>query len=150
MGVLDATELKQDDLSQAPANPDGKADQLTLIVNSVGDICGCTVAAENILGGRQARLVGRPLSEIIPGFFCEGHSPSYRARHLAYLCQKNEWQECEIRGVNGNAFASEFKLSPRVIDGKTVFVLNLRQQEETRTSFVQQPQFNQKIKNESD
>lgn len=98
----------------------------TLIVDSLGNICGCGAAVEDILGASRSRLIGKRVSGFIAELFREGSSPSYNARYLAHLGADSEWRKFEAMDARGRGFVVEINVSRRMADGREVFVLDLR------------------------
>ena len=98
----------------------------TLIVDGFGNICGCGAAVEDILGASRSRLIGKRVSAFIADIFREGSSPKHDARYLAHLCAASQWQQFDATDARGSGFAVEINISRRMVDGREVFVLDLR------------------------
>lgn len=128
--TLQQTESMSDIIPAAATLVNGGAHG-TLIVDGMGRIRSCCTAVEEIFGASQVRLNGRRVSEFIASLFLGGSSPSYGERYLAYLCADGAWRKFEAIDSDGRAFAVEINLSRTLTDGREVFVLNLRQPEET-------------------
>lgn len=102
-----------------------------MTLDSLGRIRGCGVAAEELFKANRGSLIGRPVSEFIDGLSRGQSSPSYGARYLIYLCACSEWRRFEATGMGGRSFAVELNLFRPLEDGQEIFVLGLRQPEQT-------------------
>jgi len=112
------------------ANLANRRECATLIVDRLGNICGCGAAAEDILGASQSRLLGKRISAFVADLFRERSSLGDSARYLDHLCAANDWREFGAIDACGRGFAVEINLSRRMADGREVFVLNLRRPSE--------------------
>lgn len=112
----------------AAANFVDRADYATLILNRGGYISGCAASAETLFGDTETRLIGRRISEFVPGLLRDGYSPSFSARYLVHPCHEGEWREFAARDTLGRALAVEIKLMPMPSGGgdKEMYLLNLR------------------------
>lgn len=99
----------------------------TLIVDRLGRICGCGVAAEDVFGASRSRLVGRQVAEFIAGIFQNDGSSSGNAPDLAGPCNGGTWRTLEATDARGAVFAVDIRVSRRLTGGQEVFVLSLRQ-----------------------
>lgn len=120
------------DIYRAAANLANRDECGSLLLDSNGRIRGCDVAGERIFGARQARLVGRGISEFIEGLLFSGSSPSYSARYLTHLCAGGEWGKFKLIDIGGRRVGVELNLSRTRVDGREIFMLNLRRPEESR------------------
>lgn len=90
----------------------------TLILDRLGRIVSCGVAATTIFGDGQTGLAGRQISEFIAGLFLTGTSPSYCGPHLGYLCADDDWRRFEAKDVTGRRFVVHAMLSRMSFDGE--------------------------------
>lgn len=128
LAALQQTASKPD-MSPAAANLVNGARHGALVLDRLGRILSCGVAAERIFGANRVWLVGRCVSEFIDGLFLTGSSPSYNARYLVYLCADGEWRKFEARDADGHGFEVELNLSRVMTNGREMFLLNLRRAE---------------------
>lgn len=101
--------------------------QSTLILDGLGRICGCGVAAEDIFGATRGRLIGRPVADFIRGIDLDEGPAFDEVRSLAGPADAGVWRTFEATDARGIVFAVDVCLSRRVSDGQVVFVLGLRQ-----------------------
>jgi PAS domain-containing protein len=106
----------------------------TLILDGLGNICGCGAAAQDIFGASHSRLIGRRISAYIAGVFREEDSPSRNARFLAHLCADSGWRQFAATDARGRGFTLEISISLRMAGGREVFVIALRRPGETSST----------------
>jgi hypothetical protein len=100
----------------------------TLIVDALGRICACTVAAEHLFGASRSRLIGTQVSELVAGIFPRESTPLCNAGSLESLCENGDWRRFEARDAQRHGFAVEIHVSRRAANGQEeMFVLSLRQ-----------------------
>jgi hypothetical protein len=104
---------------------------VTVVVDALGSICGCGTAAEDLFEASRSRLIGRRISELVVGILFDGNSPGDDARQLLRLCAAGCWQHFEAIDEHGHIFPLEVHAMRRITGEQEVFVLNLRQAQES-------------------
>ena len=100
----------------------------TLIVDVLGRICACSVAAEHLFGASRSRLIGTQVSEFIAGIFPKESASLCNTENLGSLCESGDWRRFEAKDAQGHRFAVEIHVSRRAANGQEeMFVLSLRQ-----------------------
>lgn len=118
--------LKRDTTGLAEAGLPDRSEDDALILDGTGTIRSCGSAVQALFGGDKVRLIGRRVSEFIPGLPLGGRSPSFSERYLMYLCASHVWRRFRAHDPDANEFAVEIKLSRIRACGQEVFALNLR------------------------
>jgi len=100
----------------------------TLILDELGNILSCGIAAGKLFGGNLSDHMGKPISTLIPGFSLHNTSQSYNARYFAHLCTEGGWRKFDAIDVLGHEFPIEINLSLVESKAQGVFLLNVRRQ----------------------
>lgn len=98
----------------------------TLMLDRSCRILSCGDSATKVFGLSQLLLMGRPISEFIPGILSAGRSPSFGARYLAHLCAEGKWRTVAAKDAMGRQFKLELHLSKMVAGGREIFLLTMR------------------------
>jgi len=99
----------------------------TLILDELGNICSCGIAAGKLFGGNLSGHMGKPISTLIPDFVLHNTSQSYSARYFAHLCAEGGWRKFAAIDVQGHELQIEINLSlVETKEAQGVFLLNVR------------------------
>ena len=103
-----------------------ESDCATLILDAMGNILSCGMAAGKLFGGRLADYAGKPISSFISDFILSDTALSYSARYFAHLCADGGWRRFEAVDSQGNKFPIELNLSLVESKEQGVFLLSVR------------------------
>lgn len=103
-----------------------EGDCATLILDAMGNILSCGIAAGKLFGGKRADYEGKPISALISNFILSDTSLSYSARYFAHLCADGGWRRFEAVDVHGLGFPIELNLSLVESKEQGVFLLSVR------------------------
>ena len=118
-------------LDQATTQLLNAGPHVTLVVDALGRICGCGVAAEELFKASQSQLIGQRISDWVVGILFDGNMPDDPTRQFLRHCAAGCWEKFEAIDAHGRIFALEVHVMRRVTGEQDVFVLNLRQEEKS-------------------
>lgn len=97
-----------------------------LILDGRGVIVKCSDAATQMFGGKSCDLEGGLISSFVADLMSSDLSPSYNARHVAYLSRTGEWQRFQAVDVHGRRFPVDIAMSRMAAEDHRFLLLNLR------------------------
>jgi len=98
----------------------------TLLLDGDGRIQGCGTAGAQVLGGDEARLIGRPIERFIAGLDIKDNFLSDYSGYLDYLCATGAWRTFEAESLLGHRFTVELSLSRVRTGAEEALIVNLR------------------------
>jgi PAS domain-containing protein len=111
---------------RAAAMPELQTHFGALLLDGRGVIIKCSDAAVQLFGGEPRDLEGGMISAFVTNLMPSDGSPSYNARHMAYLSNSGLWRRFQAVDVHGRRFPIEIAMSRLAAEGHHFLSLNLR------------------------
>ncbi len=108
-------------------DPERRATLGSLVFNGRGVVVSCSDGGVRLFGGDHADLEGSAIGSLIPGISPSDATPSFNARHIAYLCSAGIWRRFQAIDVYGQHFPVEIRLSLMSVEKEDMYLMNVRQ-----------------------